>query len=149
MWCQTYGKGELRQRERKPAATTTWTTRSDQVRSGQCLKCTFRERCRSARLSRAQVPAFAGSSVWDRIPISSKVYMHHLPDRITHTMTSWSTGWKEKQINGSTMKDHEGSTYHSLCYTSPWRIDPTTHCTMSEQSYHGATSHSLIKTRAQ
>ena len=22
----------------------------------------------------------------------------------------------------------------------PWRIDPTTHCTMSERSYHGATS---------
>ena len=24
----------------------------------------------------------------------------------------------------------------------PWRIDPTTHCTMSERSYHGATSRS-------
>ena len=43
-------------------------------------------------------------------------------------------------------------TYHGLCYTSrgaldgmgnssmdpPWRIDPTTHRTMSERSYHGA-----------
>ena len=50
----------------------------------------------------------------------------------------------------------QDSTYHSLCYTSrgalagtrnssmgpPWRIDPTTHCTMSERSYHGATSRS-------
>ena len=48
----------------------------------------------------------------------------------------------------------QDSTYHSLCYTSrgalagtrnssmgpPWRIDPTTHRTMSERSYHGATS---------
>ena len=36
-----------------------------QVRSGQvrsvCLKCTFRASCCSARLSREQVPAFAGS----------------------------------------------------------------------------------------
>ena len=48
----------------------------------------------------------------------------------------------------------QASTYHGLCYTSrgplpgarnismgpPWRIDPTTHRTMSERSYHGATS---------
>ena len=47
--------------------------------------------------------------------------------------------------------------YHSLCYTSrgalagtrnssigstPWRIDPTTHRSMSERSYRGATSRS-------
>ena len=37
-----------------------------QVRSGQCLTCTFRASCCSARLSRAQVTAFAGSSVWNR-----------------------------------------------------------------------------------
>ena len=51
----------------------------------------------------------------------------------------------------------QDNTYHGLCYTSrgalagtrnssngstPWRIDPTTHRTMSERSYHGATSHS-------
>ena len=48
------------------------------------------------------------------------------------------------------------NTYHSLCYTSrgtlagtrnssigpQWRIDPTTHRTISERSYHGATSRS-------
>ena len=48
----------------------------------------------------------------------------------------------------------QDSTYHGLCYTSrgtlvgtrnssmgpPWRIDPMTHRTMSERSYHGATS---------
>ena len=48
----------------------------------------------------------------------------------------------------------QDSTYHSLCYTSrgalpgtknssvgpQWRIDPTTHHTMSERSYHGGTS---------
>ena len=51
----------------------------------------------------------------------------------------------------------QDNTYHGLCYTSlealagtrnssmgpPWRIDPTTHRTMSECSYHGATSRSL------
>ena len=39
---------------------------SQHVRSGQYLTCTFRANCCSARLSRAQVPAFAGSSVRDR-----------------------------------------------------------------------------------
>ena len=53
----------------------------------------------------------------------------------------------------------QNNTYHSLCYTShgalagtsnssigstPLRINPTTHSTMSECSYHGATSHSLL-----
>ena len=38
---------------------------SGQIRS-ECLTCTFRAGCCSARLSRAQVPAFAGSSVRNR-----------------------------------------------------------------------------------
>ena len=52
-----------------------------------------------------------------------------------------------------------GNTYHGLCYTSlgalvgtkkncsmgpPLRIDPTTHRTMIERSYHGATSSSPL-----
>ena len=50
----------------------------------------------------------------------------------------------------------QDNTYHGLCYTSrgalagtrnssmgsPWRIEPTTHRTISERSYHGATSRS-------
>ena len=36
-----------------------------QVRS-ECLTCIFRARCCSSRLSRAQVPDFAGSSLRDR-----------------------------------------------------------------------------------
>ena len=53
----------------------------------------------------------------------------------------------------------QDNTYHGLCYTSrgalagtrnssmgpPLRIDPMTHRTMSERSYHGATSRSLVK----
>ena len=53
----------------------------------------------------------------------------------------------------------QDNTYHGPCYASrgalagtrnssmspPWRIDPTTNCTMSERSYHGATSRSLNK----
>ena len=56
----------------------------------------------------------------------------------------------------------QDSTYHSLCYTScgvldgtrnssvgpPLRIDPTTHHTMNECSYHGATSRSDIIERS-
>ena len=30
----------------------------------------------------------------------------------------------------------------------PWEIDPTTHCTMSERSYHGATSRSTMRDRS-
>ena len=55
----------------------------------------------------------------------------------------------------------QDNTYHSLCYTCRgtlagtrnssmgplWGIDTTTHRTMSERSYHGATSHSLARTR--
>ena len=54
---------------------------------------------------------------------------------------------------GHMVKKTQDSIYHNLCYTScgalartrnslmgsPWRIDPTTHCTMSKCSYHGAT----------
>ena len=54
------------------------------------------------------------------------------------------------------------NTYYGLCYTSrevlhgtrnssmgpPWRIDPTTHRTMSERSYHRATSRSRITIKA-
>ena len=52
----------------------------------------------------------------------------------------------------------QDSTYHGLCYTSrgalagmrnsqmcpPWRIDPTTHRTMTERSYHWATFSSKL-----
>ena len=53
----------------------------------------------------------------------------------------------------------QNNTYHGVCYTSrgalagtrnssmgpPWRIDSTTHRTMSERSYHGAASRSVIE----
>ena len=53
----------------------------------------------------------------------------------------------------------QDNTYHGLCYTSrgalagtrnssmgpPWRIDPTTHRTMSGRSHHGATSRSRCR----
>ena len=42
----------------------------------------------------------------------------------------------------------QDDTYNGICYTSPMgpprQIDPTTHRTMSERSYHGATSRSLF-----
>ena len=58
---------------------------------------------------------------------------------------------------GSFISHRQYSTYHSLCYTScganvgmiyssmglPWRIDLTTHDTISKSSYHGATSRSF------
>ena len=50
----------------------------------------------------------------------------HRQDNTYHYLcytSRWSTGWNEKELNGST----------------PWRIDPTTHHTMSERSYHGHT----------
>ena len=47
-----------------------YSTLIGQVRS-ECLTCTFRVICCSARLSWAQVSAFAGSSVWDRMHFNS------------------------------------------------------------------------------
>ena len=61
------------------------------------------------------------------------------------------------------LSHRQESTYHCLYYTScgalagrrnssmgpPWRIDPTTHHTMSECSYHRATSHSTWKVKSQ
>ena len=48
---------------------------SDQIRS-EWLTCTFRASCCSARLSRAQVPPFAGSSVRDRDVFSNESSFH-------------------------------------------------------------------------
>ena len=56
----------------------------------------------------------------------------------------------------------QDSTYHSHCYTSrgelagarnssmcpPWRINPTTHHTMSERSYHGVTYRSVLNLKS-
>ena len=53
--------------------------RSGQVRS-ECLMCRFRASCCSARLSRAQVLTFAGSSVWDRLMrcVQRKVHLGNI-----------------------------------------------------------------------
>ena len=62
--------------------------------------------------------------------------------------------WLAARVLLYALSHRQDSTYHGLCYTSrgalagtrnssvgpPWRIDPTTHRTMSERSYHGATS---------
>ena len=63
-----HGKGPLRQRERKPTATT-WHTLSDQQQGF--------------------------------------FYMHHPTNTITQPLLHqlWSTGWNEKQLYGSIMKD--------------------------------------------
>ena len=50
-------------REKNPSCT--YLLALGQVWS-ECLTCTFRASCCSARLSRVRVPAFVGSSVWDR-----------------------------------------------------------------------------------
>ena len=79
IWRRTYGRGPFRQREGKPAAVTTRTTRSD-------------------------------------FPISSMGYFLY------------------------TLSHRHYSSYLGLWYNSSmgpsWRIDPTTHRTMSERSYY-------------
>ena len=65
--------------------------------------------------------------------ISSKgSFICTIPDRIAHTtafVTPVVEHWLEQEI---------------AQWVHPWRIDPTTHRIMSERSYHGATSRSLI-----
>ena len=58
--------------------------------------------------------------------------MHHPTDRITHTtafVTPVMEHWLEREI-------------------AQWMIDPTTHRTMSERSYHRATARSLPRTES-
>ena len=80
------------------------------------------------------------SERWNLLPpygllflISSKGYfiMHHPTDKIAHTMVfviPVMKHWLEWEI-------------------AQWRIDPMTHHTMSERSYHRATSHFLLSFR--
>ena len=67
-------------------------------------------------------------------------------------MVIWhQTNGKVPQIvREETCCRHMGSSRGALAGTRnismgpPRRIDPTTHCTMNERSYHGATSRSLL-----
>ena len=69
--------------------------RSGQVKS-EFLMCTFRASCCSARLSRAQVPAFAGSSVRNRKKSGEGVRGDHLHWRVQGS-TSSPTGINSRQ----------------------------------------------------
>ena len=60
--------------------------------------------------------------------------MHHPTDRITHTTAFVTSRGALAGTRNSSMGP-------------PWRIDPTTHRTMSEHSYHRATSCSLQLTK--
>ena len=65
-------------------------------------------------------------------------YSFRLTDRIAHTtafVTPVVDHWLEREI---------AQWVDTHTHTPPWRIVPTTHRTMSERSYHGATSRSSI-----
>ena len=73
-----------------------------------------------------------------------------------HTMTyisllleiaQWVHPMKDRSDNPSHHDLHLAPTRNSSM-GPPWRIDLTTHLTMSEHSYHGATSHSTMKDRS-
>ena len=68
--------------------------------------------------------------------------MHHPTDRITHT-TAFVTPVVEREIAQwvHPMKDLTTE----LHLAKPRGIDPTTHRTMSERSYHGPTSRSWVQ----
>ena len=86
--------------------------------------------------------------------------MHHPTDRIIHTtafVTPVMEHWLEREI--AQWVYHEGPIRRPIApwanalttelhLAPPWRIDPTTHRTMSERSYHGATSRSTMKDRS-
>ena len=85
------------------------------------------------------------------------VLFNALFTEITREETRWRhMGYSFQLAARFILYYRQDRTYHGLCYTSrgtlagtwnssmgpPWRIDPTTHRTMSERSYHGATSRS-------
>ena len=99
------------------------------VRS-ECFTCTFRASCCSARLSRPQIPVFAGSSVRVQESTSSptgigiRLYgvRHMVKDhsvreetRCRHIGYSFRLAAKVVLLASSHRKDN---TYHGLCYTS-------------------------------
>ena len=78
--------------------------RSGQVRS-ECLTCTFTESCCSARLSRAQVRAFPGSSVRDRkdiTTVSRNVVVYEEGDGLCGGFLVWKN-WDTFVMKGSEM----------------------------------------------
>ena len=82
-------------------------------------------------------------------------------DETCHHHLTYYTFWLAQRALLYTPLHRQDSTYHNLCYTShrtlagmrnssmgpPWRTDLMTHCTMSECSYHRATSHSETERR--
>ena len=91
---------------------------------------------------------------------TSRSWVHH-EGSIRRPITPWANALTTELhlAPGFTMKDQsDHPSYHERTLLprsyisllgSPWRINPTTHRTMSERSYHGATSHSHICKRWQ
>ena len=85
------------------------------------------------------------------------LYGHMVKDHSYSERKPAAATWATRRLAARVLlyapSHRQGSTYHGLCYTSrgglagtrnssmgpPWRIDPTTHRTTSESSYHGAT----------
>ena len=75
------------------------------------------------------------------------------------TAAAWATFRLAARVHLYAPSHRQDNTYHCLWYTSrgtlavtrnssmvpPWRIDQTTHCTMSKSSYHSTKSHSQTK----
>ena len=83
--------------------------------------------------------------------------MHHPTEGIAHTtafVTQVVEHWLEREIAPHDalirrpIAPWANTLTTELHLTPPWRIDPTTHRTMSERSYHGATSRSTMKDRS-
>ena len=86
---------------------------------------------------------------------TSRSWVHH-EELIQRSIASWANALTTELhlAPGPTMKNwsddplHHERTLLPLSYISllgsPWRINPTTHCTMSERSYHWATSRSWV-----
>ena len=74
---------------------------NDQFRS-ECFRCTFRASCCSARLSRAQVPAFACSSVRDRKRKGGRRWMgERLQWRVQDSISSPTGVGSKRTQNGA------------------------------------------------
>ena len=86
--------------------------------------------------------------------------MFYLTTQSTHFIYGYMASYHSDSERGNPLPPHGLLFPISLCYTSrgalpgtrnssmgrpTWRIDPTTHRTMSERSYHRATSRSGLK----
>ena len=150
IWRRTYGKGPLKQQDRKPAVVTSSLKLAGQVRSGQVR--VFNVHIKRKLLQHMPVIGIGAGLCRFLCPVQKKREgrewegdrLHWRVQRSTRNLTRAELKLAARDLLYAP-SSRQQSTYHSLCYNSrgvlagkryismglPWGIDPTTHCTIN------------------